>query len=114
MNDRKAPSLKVCENIALNEIKASIEVLFPVEQFILFGSKARGDDNEFSDIDLLAVINSTLSGIDKRKISNAVFEVNLKRNTQFSIVSVTTSDFHSEVWSRLPLFRIIALEGIKV
>lgn len=114
MNDPKAPSLNAGENTALNEIKTRIEALFPVERFILFGSKARGDDNEFSDIDLLAVINSALSGADKRKISDTVFEVNLKRNTQFSVISVVSADFHSEVWSRLPLFRIIALEGVIV
>ena len=114
MKTHKTTSLTVDEHLALNEIKARIEALFSVERFILFGSKARGDDHDFSDIDLLVVIETTLSGADKRKISNVVFEVNLNRNTQFSILSVTSADFHSDVWSRLPLFRVIASEGVKV
>lgn len=114
MKDGKVPSLTADEHHALNEIKARIAGMFPVERFILFGSKARGDAREFSDIDLLAVIDSALTGMDKRKISDMVFEVNLNENTQFSILSATSKDFHSEVWSRLPLFRIIALEGVPV
>ena len=114
MNHPWPPSLTAEERIALDEIKAGIRALFPVEQFVLFGSKARGDDHEFSDIDLLAVIESTLSGADKRKISDAVFDVNLKRNTQFSVISASSTEFHSEVWSRLPIFRIIASEGVVV
>ncbi|MDD5674106.1 MAG: nucleotidyltransferase domain-containing protein [Chitinivibrionales bacterium] len=114
MNDNKALHLTANEQVALDEIKGGIQALFSVEQFILFGSKARGDDHEFSDIDVLAVIESRLSGDDKRKISDAVFEVNLKWNTQFSIISVASADFHDEVWSRLPLFRAVASEGIIV
>jgi predicted nucleotidyltransferase len=106
--------LSAAEQAALRDIKSQIGRMFPVEQFSLFGSKARGDFDEFSDIDILAVIAGSLSGNDKRKISNTVFEVNLKRNTQFCVLSVSSDDFHSEIWSRLPLFRMIASEGVPV
>lgn len=114
MNIRKPDILTLGEHAALNEIKTHLEELFPVERFVLFGSKARGDDHEFSDIDLLVVIGATITSADKRKISDTVFEVNLKHGTQFSILSVASADFHSDIWSRLPIFRIIAAEGVLV
>lgn len=42
---------------ALAELKARIRKEFPEADFILFGSKARDEDVEFSDIDILVLLD---------------------------------------------------------
>jgi len=114
MIKRLSSFLTPTEQFALDEIKHRIGALFSVEQFILFGSKARGEAKEFSDVDVLVITDDALSGSDKRKISDHVFEVNIKYNTQFSVISFSSADFHSDMWSRLPFFKSVASEGILV
>ena len=52
---KKIDQLKLEENErkALEELKGKLSDRFPGVEIILYGSKARGDDEEFSDIDLL-------------------------------------------------------------
>ena len=46
-------SLRDNEKKAIQEATGMLKEKFPVKEVILFGSKARGDDDEDSDIDLL-------------------------------------------------------------
>lgn len=46
---------------AINALKNSIYNLFPEAEIIFFGSKARGDGDEFSDIDLLVIIKEDVN-----------------------------------------------------
>ena len=46
-------SLRDNEKKAIQEATRMLKEKFPVKEVILFGSKARGDDDEDSDIDLL-------------------------------------------------------------
>lgn len=52
------------ERAALTELKEKITEKYPGAEIILYGSKARGDYNQDSDIDLLIVINDKYN-IDK-------------------------------------------------
>lgn len=52
------------ERKALSELKEKVTEKYPDTKLILYGSKARGDYNKDSDIDLLIVINDNY-GIDK-------------------------------------------------
>ncbi|MCL4427921.1 MAG: nucleotidyltransferase domain-containing protein [Deltaproteobacteria bacterium] len=52
------------ERTALTELKEKVTEKYPGAKLILYGSKARGDYNEESDIDLLIVINDDYK-IDK-------------------------------------------------
>lgn len=45
------------ERVALTELKEKIMEKYPDSQIILYGSKARGNYDENSDIDLLIIIN---------------------------------------------------------
>ena len=60
------------ERKALAELKDKITEKYPGTQLILYGSKARGDYKEDSDIDVLIVIN------DKNKINKDISFEELK------------------------------------
>jgi len=102
------------EKAALVEIKRRVSAIFPVKQYILFGSKARGDAAPDSDVDLLIITARPLSYGESHKIVHEVFEVNLAFGTNFSFVDVDTETWNSELWKYVPLHIHVSAEGISL
>jgi len=110
--------LQDAEYLDENEKKAFIEIrrrvtrLFAVRQFILFGSKARGDALPGSDIDLLIVTAEKLTHHESHMITHEIFEVNLAFGTTFSFVEVDEETWNCELWKYVPLHANVTAEGI--
>jgi uncharacterized protein len=102
------------EKQAFTEIKRRVSALFEVRQFILFGSKARGDASPDSDIDLLLVTGRELEQGEKHLISDTIFEVNLKYDTLFSFIAVDENQWNSRLYSFYPNHVNVEREGIPV
>ena len=68
-----------------------------VAKIILFGSKARGDDDEESDIDLLIITNSKLSWHSECELLNIVHDAELKYGVIFGAIV-----FDAEYWRLQP------------
>jgi predicted nucleotidyltransferase len=109
-----AKSLTEIEKTALAEIKRRVSALFAVRQFVLFGSKARGDADPDSDIDLLMITEKRLSWQESHRITHEVFEVNLKHGTNFSYVNVDAETWNCDLWKYVPLHQNVESEGIPV
>ena len=102
------------ERAALAEIKRRVRRLFDVREFILFGSKARGDAVPDSDIDLMIITGRALRHRERHAISHELFEVNLQYDTQFSFVTVDADTWDSERYGYMPLRVNVAREGVSV
>lgn len=98
----------------LGEVKQELKKLYKDEliDIILYGSYARGDYDENSDIDLLVVLkNIQAIGNEIDKIVDAIYDINLKYNTLISIVPITYKDYKS---INSPLLLNIRQEGVLV
>ena len=102
------------EKAALLEIKHRVTALFPVRQFILFGSKARGDAEPDSDIDLLIVTAKKLTYNESHRITHEIFEVNLAYGSNYSFVDIDFETWNSDLWKYVPLHQNVISEGILV
>ncbi|MDD5674922.1 MAG: nucleotidyltransferase domain-containing protein [Chitinivibrionales bacterium] len=102
------------ETTALKEIKRRVGVLLPIRQYILFGSKARGNAAPDSDIDLLIITGRELKHRERHVISDVLFEVNLEYDTSFSFISVDEEQWNSKLYSFLPIHVNVQREGIPV
>lgn len=102
------------EQAALSEIKARVSNLFDIRDYILFGSRARGDATQDSDIDLLIITGRKLEHRERHMISHEIFEVNLERDTQFSFISIDRETWESELYEYMPLHSNILREGFAV
>jgi uncharacterized protein len=111
--DRK-PRLTDEEWKALAEIKRRVAEAFAVEQFVIYGSKARGDAVEGSDVDLLVVTRESMSYARKRAVTGIVFEVNLAHGTNFSALVQDGRLWGSRLYRFLPLHQNIEREGCLV
>jgi predicted nucleotidyltransferase len=102
------------EKKALMEIEARVQIRFAIWQFILFGSKARGDFGPDSDIDLLIVTEKNLDWREKDSMITDVYEVNLMFGTLFTIHTAVKEEWEHGLWTVLSLKENIDKDGILV
>ena len=57
-----------------------------IEKIILFGSVARGEDKEDSDIDLLIITNSENIKDLKKEVSNKTWDILLRKGEYISLI----------------------------
>lgn len=83
-----------------------------IDSIFLFGSQARGEAQEGSDIDLLLVINDSVEIAElERKIDAIASEISLKFNVVISLVHMQKSRFEQRTE---PLLINIRKEGKKI
>jgi len=109
-----AKYLTDAEATALEEIKSKVSSMFPVREYIIFGSKARGDFGPDSDVDLLIIVERPLTYAQKRRITDVVFEVDLAHDVGFSYVCIDHSTWTSRMYANAPLRRSATREGVVV
>jgi len=98
----------------IRELKARLLARYGdrLVKLILFGSYARGDATEDSDIDVLAVVKGVhRAGEELFIASEDAAEVSLNHDTLVGLVLVSEEDFHSR---NTPLLISVRREGIEV
>lgn len=114
--------MKSFESVSLmkNEsdaIKAAIRMLkseFSVSKVILFGSKARGDHDEYSDIDLLVVASSLLHWKEEKAIIGALFDIGIEYDVIFSPLFTSVDEWENGIFTEFPVYKEISRDGAVV
>ncbi len=84
-----------------------------VEEIVLYGSVARGEADEESDLDLLVVTARPLSRTESHeKITHVVFEVNLRFDTNVSTLVVDRHEWETGLIAVLPIREEILRDGV--
>ena len=76
----------------LQTIKTVAQKILPGSRVLLFGSRARGDYNTYSDYDILIIIDKQLSIIEKRRLRNQVRRALLKQDILADVLVQTKTD----------------------
>jgi predicted nucleotidyltransferase len=100
------------EKCAISETSKVLKEKFLVEKVMLFGSKARGDDDEESDIDLLVLTSQPVSWNERKAINNALYEIQMKYDTIISTLITTVTEWDEGTFSVLPIHREILDQGV--
>lgn len=116
----KRYSLKTLEDIRLkprdrDAIMAACSLLrarFPVSSITLFGSKARGDDDEESDIDLLILTSIKLTWSERWAITEALYPIQLAHDVVISTLVITEDEWDNGVHQVLPIRAEIQEQGV--
>jgi len=114
MENAKNFHLTANQHKALQEIKETLKVRFDIKEFVLYGSVAREQAEEESDIDLLVVTSKSLNRFERHEITDAVFDVNLKYDTNFSTLVVDQNAWETGFISVLPVRNEILKDGVRV
>ncbi len=98
----------------LQEFKTGIEQLYrrKLKNIVLYGSWARGDATEDSDIDLLVTLEGEISpGREIDRMIDIITDINLKYDVLLSVLPVSEKDFGIV---KSPLLLNVRKEGISV
>lgn len=113
MTEPSPPPLTIDEQTDIDEYLARIHRQFG-EQILsvtLFGSKARGDSDAESDIDLLVIVNK-----ESWELRSALWRIASDVGLIYNLV-ISVRVFACERWAetrrlRLPLYRAVAADGV--
>ena len=83
-----------------------------VEQVILFGSKARGDDVEDSDIDLLLLTSRPINWKEREAVIDALFDIEMAHYVRISILIKTSTEWENGICTVFPVHAQISKEGV--
>ncbi|MHB1665704.1 MAG: nucleotidyltransferase domain-containing protein [bacterium] len=100
------------EQKAIKEFKSELLKLFPDAEIILFGSKARGDFDVYSDIDLLILLNIPVTNKIEEKIVSVSGDIELKYDVVFGRLIENKQMWYSPKYQAMPIAENINKEGI--
>ena len=107
-------NLKDNEKNALQELKVIILARFPDAEIILYGSKARGDSDEESDIDLLILVESLINSKLEEEIFHLSYQIELKYEVVFGEIIENKDFWNTPLANAMPLHRNIDREGVPI
>jgi uncharacterized protein len=99
---------------ALKDVRDRLITQFDVNRLVLFGSVAWGRPDEESDADLLIVLNNKVGLETEDRISQVVFDVNLKYDTNISELIVDRETWDDGLASAMPIHEEIEKQGVRV
>ena len=100
---------------ALRELKTSLIALFgPEIELRLFGSVARGDDRDDSDIDVLVLLPGRVDHALEEQIFDVAYDIELAHGVVFGVVVYEKTFWDSELAAGMFLHRTIEREGLAV
>ncbi|MBS3985521.1 MAG: nucleotidyltransferase domain-containing protein [Selenomonadales bacterium] len=99
---------------AVLEAKKRLTEQYAVELLVVFGSVARGEADEESDLDLLVITKEMVTHRDRNVMSDIIFDVNYAYGTNLSLVVVDTFAWNKGVYSLIPLYSEVQRDGVIV
>jgi predicted nucleotidyltransferase len=95
MKTLETAKLSPKERESILEAVRALKSDLPVTRVILFGSKARGEDQPDSDIDLLVLTSCPVSSKLRATISDRFADINLQNDVLLTSVVVSEQDWSS-------------------
>lgn len=96
-------------------IEAAIRLLkqrYPVDGVILYGSKATGMDDAESDIDLLVLTSRQLDWRERKAMTEALYDIQLRYSVVISTLVVSSREWSEGRYSILPIHDEIERYGV--
>ncbi len=114
MKSFESTSLMKNEREAVETAVRMLKNEFSVIEVILFGSKARGDHDEHSDIDLLVVASRLLHWKEEKAIVGALFDIGMKYDVIFSPLFTFSNEWENGIFTKFPVYQEISRDGAVV
>lgn len=90
---------------AIGQVVANAEV-------ILYGSRARGDAHEYSDYDILIIVNGPVDMRLKEKILDHVYPLELETGAVLTLFTYNKQQWDSPLYQAMPFHKNVDREGV--
>ena len=100
------------ERKAVLEADRRLKEIFPVERLIVFGSAARGQADEGSDLDVMVITREPATHRMRNAMSDVIFELNLEYDTNLSIVAVDAQSWDAGILTQTALHAEVERDGV--
>jgi len=97
---------------AIKKLKKELEKQYHIYDMAIFGSVARQEDDEESDLDLFIIIKEKATHETRNNISDIVFEINLEYESNISIIIMQKEDWNKGFTKITPFYNEIKKDGV--
>ena len=105
--------MKEKDYLITGELRKRLSSAVKIVDLRVFGSRARGDEDEYSDMDIFIEVEMLNQEI-KEKISDIVWEVGFEHYTLISPLIFTRDEIEKSPLRASPIVRNIMADGIAV
>jgi hypothetical protein len=105
--------LAPAERKAIEAAAAALRARFPVTDIVLYGSKARGDSEPESDIDLLVLTSRPLDDEEQERIWGDLHDISMRFDVLLTPLTVEARSWREGVHSVLPIHTEVEREGVR-
>ena len=107
-------TIPVADKTILREARAIIARLLPEATLYLYGSGARGARESDSDLDLLILTAHAVSRSDERRVTDALYDLELARGVVLSLLWYVQADWDAALTWATPFRRLVEAEAVLV
>jgi len=98
------------EQVAIDKLKSTLEMLYPGIKFKIFGSKATGKYDEESDIDILILLPCEVNEKIREQVIDIIFDIDFKFDTNISPLILSQKEWRNLY--PLPIHYFVEKEGV--
>ncbi len=98
----------------LTKLKGIVHVIIPTATVLLYGSVARGTQDEDSDYDVLILTDAPLSTKEEDSVTDAVYDLELDRGIVISTLFYTKDFWAAPIAQVLPFHQRVREDGVVI
>jgi len=98
----------------LKSCKKAIRQVVPDADVILYGSRARGDATEYSDYDILILVNGTADIALDTKFVQQIFPLELESGAVLTLMTYSRQQWDTPLYRAMPFHENVDRDGVKL
>ena len=96
----------------LRRCKEAIRRVVPNADVILYGSRARGNADEYSDYDILIIVNGSVDMALEEGILDKIYPLELETCEVLTFIVYSKQDWNSPLYRAMPLHKNVDRDGV--